>query len=160
MPPRTKRNAPSRRHQRPPQPDFTQPEPHDLLAFDDDPPQQPPSVFELDPPLSDPDLGRQSDSIRSGMDQEGSRHKPVDYARDVYGPPTSGSDLEDGPISISTSPPDPSPLRRYSIAHDAAPSPTSTRSALRKLAIAEDTTSDESSLSRSVGHIRSPVLAR
>ncbi|KAI0820657.1 hypothetical protein BC628DRAFT_1412942 [Trametes gibbosa] len=159
MPPRTKRNAPSRRHPRSTQPDFTQPEPGDLLSFDQDS-TQPPSVFQLDPPLSDPDLGRQSSSIRSAIDHDNTPHKPVHYAYDVYGPPTSGSDLDDGPISVSNSPPHQSSLRAYSITRDPEPSPDSTGSVLRKFARAEDTTSDESSLSRSVGHTRSPVLVR
>lgn len=72
----------------------------------------------------------------------------------------SGSDIDNGPIAILTSPPAPLPLRRYSIAHHAIPSLSSARSALSKLAIAEDTTLDDSSLSRSIGPTRSPVLAR
>ncbi|KAI0637468.1 hypothetical protein C8Q77DRAFT_1048447 [Trametes polyzona] len=160
MPPRNKRNVPSRR-QRPPQPDFSHPEPQDLLSFDTEPEAQFPSVFELEAPPSDPELGRQSTLIRDNRHPHASLADPQDYAHDMYGPPTSGSDIDgDGPISISTSPPDPSPLRRYSIVHDAVPSPASARSGLSKLAVTEDTTSDDSSLSRSVGHTRSPVLAR
>ncbi|KAL1937335.1 hypothetical protein VTO73DRAFT_13848 [Trametes versicolor] len=161
MPPRNKRtHASSRRQQRSAQFEPTQPQSADLLSFDEDAATQSPSVFELEAPPSDPELGRQSTVIRDDRNTENLLAEPIDYAQEMYGPTMSGSDIDDGPISISTSPPDPSPLRRYSIAHDAVPSPSSARSALSKLAIAEDTTSDDSSLSRSIGHTRSPVLAR
>ena len=168
MPPRTKRNATSRRHHPSSQPQpssLDSPLPPDLLTFESEAPPQTtygsttPAVFELEPPPSDPGLGRPSAAIWDGRDQPTLRAKPVDYARDMYGPGTSESDIDDGgPASPSTSPPGPSSLgNNFAIADE----PTSGLSALSKLAIAaEDTTSDESSLSRSVGHIRSPVLAR
>ncbi|KAI0365441.1 hypothetical protein BV20DRAFT_954256 [Pilatotrama ljubarskyi] len=167
MPSRNKRNAPSRRQQpAPAQPVYPQPQPSDLLSFDDDPSppidtfqSQNPAVFELEAPPSDPELGRESTVIRDSRDTE-HLAEPVDYAKEMYGPGTSGSDVDDGPISVSTSPPDPSPIRRFSITHNAPSKPSSTTSALSKLAITDDTTSDDSSLSRSVGHVRSPVLAR
>ncbi|KAI0666055.1 hypothetical protein C8Q78DRAFT_1060998 [Trametes maxima] len=170
MPARAKRNA-SRRQQLPPQSVYSQSEPLDLLSFDqDDPPPPPhtaynthnPAVFEVEAPPSDPEVGRQSTVIHDNRITEHVPHEPLGYAQDMYGPAMSGSDLDDGPVSVSTStsPPDPSPLRRYSIAHDAASPPAQTRSALSKLAVAEDTTDDDSSLTRSIGHIRSPVLAR
>ncbi|KAI9069024.1 hypothetical protein FKP32DRAFT_1641461, partial [Trametes sanguinea] len=172
MPARTKRNAPNRRsHQQPNQSHFSRSEPAELLSFDQDPPSGPvsdhsqspsPAVFELEPPPSDPELGRQSTLIRDSRNAQSGSHfaDSPDYAHHImYGPGTSGSDMDDGPISVSTSPPDPSPIRAYSIAHN-APSPAAARSALTKLAIADESTSDDSSLSRSIGHTRSPVLAR
>ncbi|OSD01851.1 hypothetical protein PYCCODRAFT_1435871 [Trametes coccinea BRFM310] len=172
MPPRTKRNAPIRRpHQQPQQSQYSRSQPPDLLSFDPHPPSGPgsdhsqspsPAVFELEAPPSDPELGRQPTLIRDSRDADSDSHfaEHPDYAHHImYGPGTSGSDIEDGPLSVSTSPPDPSPIRVYSIAHN-APSPAATRSALTKLAIADESTSDDSSLSRSIGHTRSPVLAR
>lgn len=97
MPPRTKRNAPSRRHPRSAQPEAQLPEP-DLLSFEDDPTAQSPSVFELEAPPSDPELGRQSTVIRDNRHSENLLAEPIDYAHDVYGQP-SGSDIDDGPIS-------------------------------------------------------------
>ncbi|KAI8984804.1 hypothetical protein BD414DRAFT_66053 [Trametes punicea] len=174
MPPRNKRNAPSHRHQ-----PSSQPQPHPQLSlqpereqaglpsFDQHSPPDPaydsltPAVFELDPPPSDPELGRQSTVIRDSRNiTDHHLADPVDYARDMYGPATSGSDIDDGPASVSTSPPDPSPPRTYSIAHDRRSEFTSGRSALSRLAIADDTASDDSSPARSAGHVRSPVLAR
>ncbi|KAI0333347.1 hypothetical protein GY45DRAFT_1344085 [Cubamyces sp. BRFM 1775] len=169
MPSRNKRNAPSRRQQLSAQPSYSQPQPPDLLSFEPDTvpstttyDSQQPAVFELEAPPSDPELGRESTVIRDSRNTELLLAEPVDYAQDMYGPGTSGSDIDDGPVSVSTSPPDPAPIRRYSIAHNAiSPPPQGTgRADLSKLAIVEDSTSDDSSLSRSVGHIRSPVLAR
>ncbi|TFK78499.1 hypothetical protein K466DRAFT_570797 [Polyporus arcularius HHB13444] len=103
-----------------------------------------PAVFDPDPPPSDPELGRATTVIRDSHPDA----QPVDYAKGVY---DLDSDIDDGgPISPSTSPPAPS---SFAIAHIP-------RSGLAQLAVAEDTTSDESSLSRSIGHTRSPVLAR
>ena len=113
----------------------------------------------MEPPPSDPELGRASAVIWDGHDPAHLLRHPADYSRGVYGPGTSESDIDDGgPISPSTSPPGPSSFGNNFAAAD---EPVPARSALSKIAIpAEDTTSDESSLSRSVGHIRSPVLAR
>ncbi|KAI0681972.1 hypothetical protein C8T65DRAFT_703749 [Cerioporus squamosus] len=163
MPPRTKRNAnPARRQHSAAHPaqychDDPSPAAPDLLSFDPDldpPPEtaygpMTPAVFDLEPPPSDPELGRASTVIRD------SRAQPVDYSKELYG---IESDIDDGgPASPSTSPPGPSSFSNQ-FAVDAIPSPA--RSGLAKLAVAEDTTSDESSLSRSIGHTRSPVLAR
>ncbi|TBU43312.1 hypothetical protein BD309DRAFT_894635 [Dichomitus squalens] len=136
-----------------------------LLTFGHEAPPQTtyrsvtPAVFELEPPPSDPELGRASTAIWDGRDQDDLRAESVDYAHIMYGPGTSESDIDDGgPASPSTSPPGPSSLGNNFVMED---EPTAGLSALSKLAnAAEDTTSDDSSLSRSVGHIRSPVLAR
>ena len=169
MPSRNKRNAPSRRQQLSAQASYSQPQTPDLLSFEPDTVHNPttydsqtPAVFELEAPPSDPELGRESTVIRNGRNTELLLAEPVDYLQDMYGPGTSGSDIDDGPVSVSTSPPDPAPIRRYSIAHNAiSPPPSGTgRADMSKLAIVEDSTSDDSSLTRSVGHIRSPVLAR
>ena len=164
MPPRTKRNANiSRRHHsaaHSPLPLYDSPSPaQDLLSFDQDDPAQtaygamtrPPAVFDPDPPPSDPERGRPSAAILLA--------EPVDYAKDVFGPAQFESDIDDGgPISPSTSPPGPSSFSNNTLTLADIPSPS--RSVLAKLVGAEDTTSDESSLSRSIGHTRAPVLAR
>ena len=158
MPPRTKRNAPSRRHQPPVQsayPDAQLPG-HDLLSFDSDVPSHStystmtPAVFDLEQPPSDPEAGRASAAIH------------VDYAKEMYGPGVPDSDIDDGgPVSPSTSPPGPSSYGTGNFTIADVPSSSSPgHPALRNLAVADDTTSDESSLARSVGHVRSPVLAR
>ena len=177
MPPRTKRNANiSRRHHsaaHSPLPLYDPPSPaQDLLSFDQDDPAQaaygamtrPPAVFDPDPPPSDPERGRPSAAILLT--------EPVDYAKDVFGPAQFESDIDDGgPASPSTSPPGPSSVGtgtfNFAFARaDAPPSPplplppAPGRSGISQLAAAEDTASDESSLGRSVGHIRAPVLAR
>ena len=168
MPPRTKRNANiSRRHHsaaHSPLPLYDSPSPaQDLPSFDhDDPPQtaygamtRPPAVFDPDPPPSDPERGRPSAAILLA--------EPVDYAKDVFGPAQVESDIDDGgPASPSTSPPGPSSFGTANFALADAPGvgADAGRSGISQLAAAEDTTSDESSLSRSVGHIRAPVLAR
>ena len=168
MPPRSKRNATSRRHHPAPQPQPSHSDSHpppDLLSFEPEAPPQTtygsmtPAVFDMEPPPSDPELGRASAVIWDGHDPSNLLRHPADYAKDVYGPGTSESDIDDGgPSSPSTSPPGPSSFGNNFAAAD---EPVPARSALSKIAIpAEDTTSDESSLSRSVGHIRSPVLAR
>ncbi|KAI0751944.1 hypothetical protein C8Q80DRAFT_1269093 [Daedaleopsis nitida] len=194
MPPRTKRNATSRRHppSTPPQPrpaydpDSDQHQHTDLLSFDndDDAPHTygtgtlTPAVFEPEPPPSDPELGRASASIcadptaaAAAEDRYLPRHSHPKYEHEhedvyaraglredaLYG--TSESDVDDGgPASASTSPPGPSSLRTGTFAITGS----GARSVLSKLAAptpGEDT-SDESSLGRSVGHVRSPVLAR
>ena len=167
MPPRSKRNATSRRHHPAPQPQPSHSDsnlPPDLLSFEPEAPPQTtygsmtPAVFDMEPSPSDPELGRPSAVIWAGHNPANPLRLPTDYWRDVYGPGTSGSDIDDGgPISPSTSP---RPLvfrqqlRRRGRSRSCTP-------ALGKIAfLAEDTTSDESSLSRSVGSIRSPVLAR
>ncbi|TBU22744.1 hypothetical protein BD311DRAFT_126923 [Dichomitus squalens] len=168
MPPRSKRNATSRRHHPSSQiqsSPLDTPLPPDLLTFGHETPPQTtyrsvtPAVFELEPPPSDPELGRASTAIWDGRDQDDLRAESVDYSHVMYGPGTSESDIDDGgPASPSTSPPGPSSLGNNFVMED---EPTAGLSALSKLAnAAEDTTSDDSSLSRSVGHIRSPVLAR
>ena len=169
MPPRSKRNATSRRYHPAPQPQQSHPDAHpppDLLSFETEAPPQTtygsmtPAVFDLEPPPSDPEVGRVSAVIWDGHDPANLLREHADYPKDVYGPGASESDIDDGgPISPSTSPPGPSSFgNNFAVADE----PVSGRSALSKIAIpAEDTTSDESSsLSRSVGHIRSPVLAR
>lgn len=164
MPPRNKRNATSRRHHPSSQSQspYVESPQHDLLNFDSDTPPSPshspyrsmtPAVFELEPPPSDPDIGRPSASIRD-MDPLA---RQLGYAGGMYATGPSESDIDDGgPVSPSTSPPGPSSFGAFPPPD--APHPG--RSALTNLAPAEDTTSDESSLARSVGHIRSPVLAR
>ena len=186
--PRPKRNA-TRRH---PPPQNAYDDAPDLLSFDDDaPPQTPydaadPAVFELEPPPSDPELGRASSAIRDArlLDAPGfAKHAyahalALDAAEEgAYGArgrlfAASESDIDDGgPASPSTSPPGPSSVGtgtfNFAFARaDAPPSPplppapAPGRSGISQLAAAEDTASDESSLGRSVGHIRAPVLAR
>ncbi|KAJ8481384.1 hypothetical protein ONZ51_g6042 [Trametes cubensis] len=140
MPSRNKRNAPSRRQQLSAQASYSQSQTPDLLSFEPDTVHNPttydsqtPAVFELEAPPSDPELGRESTVIRNSRNTESLLADPVDYLQD-----------------------------RYSIAHNAISQPPSGtgRTDLSKLAIVEDSTSDDSSLTRSVGHIRSPVLAR
>ncbi|RPD54135.1 hypothetical protein L226DRAFT_312651 [Lentinus tigrinus ALCF2SS1-7] len=160
MPPRTKRNANSSRRHHSAAQSYTPPSPTpDLLSFDPDPSAYgaiTPAVFDPDPPPSDPELGRASTAIHDAR----LLPEPVDYAKHMFRPPAQvdESDIDDGgPVSPSTSPPGPS---SFSNTFAVADIPSPARSGLAKLAVAEDTTSDESSLSRSIGHTRSPVLAR
>ena len=183
MPPRTKRNAASRRQHAPAQQSSPFPEPQDLLSFDSDAPPQTtydspsPAVFELEPPPSDPEAGRASAAILpesrllapAGFPKHPyARDEPLRVAEEEpYAGGTgmrlyegaSESDIDDGgPASPSTSPPGPSSVSTGNFA--IADAPDLARAGISQLAAAEDTTSDDSSLGRSVGHIRSPVLAR
>ena len=201
MPPRSKRNAASRRHHAPSPAQSPYIEAPDLLSFDSDAPQQTtynssaPAVFDLEPPPSDPEAGRASAAIRDVhlLDAPYTKHSHT-YARNEAEPereqqhyqqqtylqpfgPGSGasrrpfaahegaseSDIDDGgPASPSTSPPGPSSFStgNFALADADAPSLSPARSGIAQLAAADDTTSDDSSLGKSVGHVRAPILAR
>lgn len=82
MAPRAKRtHASSRRQQRSAQFEPAQPQPTDLLSFDEDATTQPPSVFELEAPPSDPELGCQSTVIRDDRTRENLLAEPISTAQ-------------------------------------------------------------------------------